>query len=184
MQLTLTSCHSSSSSDLESQTSRASLGSPSPSCSMFEVGPPTPAGKCAGLQLPRDNCICSDAETTQHPSDRRGVYRRLQLEVPTCDSNSNTLGMQQLADSCSSAASSARRVLPTSGSYTNVCCWLEQQVSKRVGPNGDGLIAARSHSPVGLIPVLEVPITPARLQEEQPGAASLPAPAFQLLGLL
>lgn len=152
------------------------MGSPSPSCSMYEVGPPTPAGKCAGLQLPRDNSICSDAETTQHPSDRRGVYRRLQLEVP---SDSNTLGMQQQVDSCSSA----RRVLPTSGSYTSVCCWLEQQVSKRVGPNGDGLIAARSTSPVGLIPVLEAPITPARLQEEL-GAARLPAPAFQLLGLL
>lgn len=179
MQLTLTSCRSlasSSSSGLEN----ASVGSPSPSCSMYEVGPPTPAGKCAGLQLPRDNSVCSDAETTQQPSNRRGVYRRLQLEVPRSDSN--TLGMQQQVDSCSSA-SSARRVLTTSGSYTSVCCWLEQQVSKRVGPNGDGLIAARSHSPVGLIPVLEAPITPARVQEEL-GAARLPAPAFQLLGLL
>jgi hypothetical protein len=91
--------------------------------------------------------------------------------------------LQQQLDSCSSGASSARRVLPTTGSYTSVCCWLEQQVSKRVGPNGDGLIAARSHSPVGLIPVLEAPLTPARMDEE-PSMASLPAPAFQLLGLL
>lgn len=179
MQLTLmTSCHSlgnTSSSGLESQT----MGSPSSSCSLYEVGPPTPSGKCAGLQLPRDNSVCSDAETTQHPSDRRGAYRRLQLEVPPCGDSMQ----QQQVDSCSSGASSARRVLPTTGSYTSVCCWLEQQVSKRVGPIGDGLIAARSHSPVSLIPVLEAPLTPARMDEE-PGAASLPAPAFQLLGLL
>jgi hypothetical protein len=76
------------------------------------------------------------------------------------------------------SVSSARRVLPTCGSYSSVSSWLEQQVSKR---SSGGLVAACSHTPVGLIPALEAPITPVQADEAAP---ALPAPAFQLLGLL
>lgn len=147
--------------------SNASSGSSSPSwtTASFDEGPPTPAAKCAGLQL-QDS---TDADCAG--KDRRGAYRRLQLEVPCSP------GMQ---NDSNKSVSSARRVLPTCGSYSSVSSWLEQQVSKRSSA-GEGLIAACNHTPVGLIPVLEGPITPVQADEAAP---ALPAPALQLLGLL
>jgi hypothetical protein len=97
------------------------------------------------------------------------VYRRLELTVPCSP-------VMPAEDS--SCTLSACRVLSTTNSYSSVCDWLEQQVSKRVGPKG-ALVAACSHTLVGLDPAVDVPVTPA----SQEGSA-LPAPAFQLLGLL
>lgn len=169
MQLTLQlpTCSHGLDSPLETS-SNASSGTSTPSwTSSFEAGPPTPAGQCAALQ---DTTADADSAADQQ-NNRRGVYRRLQLEVPCSP------GMHNDSSSC---PSSARRVLPITGSYSAVCSWLDQQVSKRDGTNG-GLIAARSHSPVGLLPAFEAPITPTHIEE---ATAALPAPAFQLLGLL
>lgn len=85
----------------------------------------------------------------------------------------------QAENSCA-ASTSARRVLKTSSSYNEVCTWLDQQVSRREGQHKGQLVAACSHACLDLDPVLEPPITPA-LTEASEG---LPAPAFQLLGLL
>jgi hypothetical protein len=147
--------------------SNASSGSSSPSwtTASFDVGPPTPAAKCAGLQL-HDS---PHADSAGQHKDHRGAYRRLQLEVP-CSS-----GVQ---NDSNKSVPSARRVLPICGSYSSVNSWLEQQVSKR---SSGGLIAACSHTPVDLIPALEAPITPVQAEQAAP---ALPAPAFQLLGLL
>lgn len=135
-----------------------------------DVGPPTPAAKC-GLHTHR-----STASSANSQADHHLVYRRLQVTVPStrapqCDDSSPR----------SILTTSARRVLPISENYSRVCDWLDQQVSKR-SSNGK-LLGVCSRSPVALDPaaVLQGPTTP--VQEEEP-CAGLPAPAFQLLGLL
>jgi hypothetical protein len=161
MQLTLQLPQACSSLDSSCETSsNASSGMSSPAWATVtcDGGPATPAGKCEGLLT-----------AGQQHKECRTVYRRLELTVPS----SPVMPAEE-----SSCTLSACRVLSTTDSYSSVCDWLEQQVSKHVGPKG-ALVAACSHTLVCLDPALEVPATPA--PQDEP---ALPAPAFQLLGLL
>jgi len=151
---------------LEASSSNISSSSSSPTwtTASFEAGPSTPAAKCGPLQR---GAFTADASTnSQH---QRSVYKSLQLTLP-CSPSWQT-------DSC--CGPTARRVLHTSGPYSDVCQWLDQQVTRRMGSKGQ-LIAACSHISLELDPALEPPVTPAQSDASE----SLPAPAFQLLGLL
>lgn len=158
---------------LEATTNSASSTSSSSNLTWatFEAGPPTPAAKCAELQVYRSTA------TSAPCANRHLVYRRLHVTVPSTPAvaTSDTSG----SSSCHSS-SSARRVLATTASYSSVRDWLDQQETKR--GNDGALMGACSHSPVALDPaLLQGPTTPGQVQEP---SAALPAPAFQLLGLL
>lgn len=161
MQLTLQlpqACRSLDSSFETSSNASSGMSSPAWTTVSCDGFPATPAGKCDVLQV-----------ASQQHRDSRSAYRRLELTVPSSP---------DMPPADSICTMSARRVLSTTDSYDSVCDWLEQQVSKRVGTKG-ALVAACSHTLVGLDPVIEAPATPA--PQEEP---ALPAPAFQLLGLL
>lgn len=173
-------------SSLDGETSsNASCDDCSPSWVFAASTEATAAEEMAGGPPTRARCSPHQPQHGQQQQDKRSVYRRLTLSVP-CSTGDGVAQeqQQQLQASCATStlsSSSARRVLCTSGSYSSVCSWLEQQVSSRMGAagngacGGNGLLAACSNMVVDLDSCIEAaPATP----------ATLPAPAFQLLGLL
>lgn len=89
------------------------------------------------------------------------------------------------AATAAQAPPSARRVLSITGEYGSVANWLDAQVGKRQGRQG-ALLSARSHANLALLePAGEAAATPSTAGSSASSAsADLPAPAFQLLGLL
>lgn len=126
-------------------------------------------------------------QDTQQSSSTAFPYSMLRVKLP---------GHGVASAACTPAATagpatggevplSTRRVLSTTGDYSDIAGWLDQQVGKRQGQQGR-LVSACSHSNLDLLePEIESPVssTSSRSSDDVV-ATTLPAPAFQLLGLL